>query len=89
MDESNTNIGYRLGRLFAVLKKVQADANPGLNTTIRGQLFRLRLQHASAVFPTLMRRNQHHMTKLRKEKPGLYIRQDKLIQTICNDGIER
>lgn len=88
LDENNTNIGYRLGRLFAVLEKVQADANPGLNTTIRDSYFGSASSTPSAVFPTLMRRNQHHMTKLRKEKPGLYITRDKLIQTICNDGID-
>lgn len=88
LDENNINIGYRLGRLFAVLEKVQADANPGLNTTIRDSYFGSASSTPSAVFPTLMRRNQHHMTKLRKEKPGLYITRDKLIQTICNDGID-
>jgi CRISPR-associated protein Csd1 len=88
LDENNINIGYRLGRLFAVLEKVQADANPGLNTTIRDSYFGSASSTPSAVFPTLMRRNQHHMTKLRKEKPGLYVTRDKLIQTICNDGID-
>lgn len=88
LDESNTNIGYRLGRLFAVLEKVQAEANPGLNTTIRDSYFGSASSTPSAVFPTLMRRNQHHMTKLRKEKAGLYVTLDKLIQTICSDGID-
>lgn len=88
LDESNTNIGYRLGRLFAVLEKVQADANPGLNTTIRDSYFGSASSTPSAVFPTLMRRNQHHMTKLRKEKPELYVTRDKLIQNICSDGID-
>jgi len=88
LDESNINSGYRLGRLFAVLEKVQAEANPGLNTTIRDSYFGSASSTPSAVFPTLMRRNQHHMTKLRKEKPGLYITRDKLIQTICNEGID-
>jgi CRISPR-associated protein Csd1 len=88
LDESNTNTGYRLGRLFAVLERVQEDANPGLNTTIRDSYFGSASSTPSAVFPTLMRRNQHHMTKLRKEKPGLYVTRDKLIQAICNDGID-
>lgn len=88
LDENNINIGYRLGRLFAVLEKVQAESNPGLNTTIRDSYFGSASSTPSAVFPTLMRRNQHHMTKLRKEKPGLYVTRDKLIQTICNDGID-
>ncbi len=88
LDESNINSGYRLGRLFAVLEKVQGEANSHLNTTIRDSYFGSASSTPSAVFPTLMRRNQHHMTKLRKEKPGLYVTRDKLIQTICNDGID-
>ena len=88
LDESNTNGGYRLGRLFAVLEKVQGEANPGLNTTIRDSYFGSASSTPSAVFPSLMRRCQHHMSKLRKEKPGLYVTRDKLIQTICNDGID-
>lgn len=88
LDESNINSGYRLGRLFAVLEKVQAEANPGLNTTIRDSYFGSASSTPSAVFPSLMRRSQHHMSKLRKEKPGLYVTRDKLIQTICDDGID-
>ena len=91
LDESNINSGYRLGRLFAVLEFVQQDAGGGpnkINTTIRDSYFGSASSTPSAVFPTLMRRNQHHMTKLRKEKPGLYVIRDKLIQAICNDGID-
>lgn len=91
LDESNINSGYRLGRLFAVLEFVQQDAAGGpnkINTTIRDSYFGSASSTPSAVFPTLMRRNQHHMTKLRKEKPGLYVMRDKLIRVICNDGID-
>lgn len=91
LDETNTNIGYRLGRLFAVLERVQQDSAGGpnkVNTTIRDSYFGSASSTPSAVFPTLMRRNQHHMTKLRKEKPGLYVNRDKLIQAICNEGID-
>ena len=88
LDESNNNIGYRLGRLFAVLEKVQEEANPGLNTTIRDSYFGSASSTPGAVFSTLMRRNQHHMTKLRKEKPGLYVTRDRLIQSILYSGVD-
>ena len=91
LDESNINIGYRLGRLFAVLEFVQQDAAGGpnkINTTIRDSYFGSASSTPSAVFPTLMRRNQHHMTKLRKEKSGLYVIREKLIRAILNDGID-
>lgn len=88
LDESCTNIGYRLGRLFALLEHIQQDANPGINTTIRDSYFGSASCMPGAVFPTLMRRNQHHMSKLRKEKPGLYVVRDKLMQAILNEGMD-
>ena len=39
LDHANINSGYRLGRLFAVLEKVQEEANPGINTTIRERFY--------------------------------------------------
>ncbi|NLE42833.1 MAG: type I-C CRISPR-associated protein Cas8c/Csd1, partial [Lentisphaerae bacterium] len=35
LDRENADVGYRLGRLFAVLEKIQQEANPGINATIR------------------------------------------------------
>jgi len=88
LDESNTNIGYRLGRLFAVLEKTQEDASPRLNTTIRDSYFSSASSTPAMVFPSLMRRGQNHMTKLRKEKSGLYVNRDKLIQAIHSSGVD-
>jgi len=87
-DDNNTNIGYRLGSLFAVLEKIQEDASPGLNTTIRDSYFGSASSTPAAVLPTLMRRSQNHMTKLRKEKPGLYVIRDKQIQAIHDAGVD-
>jgi len=39
LDLSNMNVGYRLGRLFAVLEKTQEEANPGINATIRDRFY--------------------------------------------------
>lgn len=88
LDKSNTNIGYRLGRLFAVLEKIQEDVSPGLNTTIRDSYFGSASSTPAAVFPTLMRRSQNHLTKLRKDKTGLYITRDKQIRAIHSDGVD-
>lgn len=91
LDESCTHVGYRLGRLFATLERIQQDAAGGpdkLNTTIRDSYFGSAMSTPGAVFPTLMRRNQHHMAKLRKEKPGLAVARDKLMQAILNKGMD-
>lgn len=91
LDESCTNLGYRLGRLFAALERIQQDAAGGpekINTTIRDSYFGSAMSTPGAVFPTIVRRNQHHMAKLRKEKPGLFVVRDKLMQAILNEGVD-
>lgn len=39
LDLTNPHIGYRLGRLFAALERVQETANPGINATIRDRYY--------------------------------------------------
>ena len=57
-------IGYRLGCLFAILEKLQTDANPGLNATIRDRYYSSASCSPKAVFGTLMRMHAHHLKKL-------------------------
>ena len=64
LDKENTNIGYRLGRLFAVLERIQETANPGLNATIRDKYYASASATPAAVFGTLMRLKNHHLSKL-------------------------
>ena len=60
----NKNIGYRLGRLFAALEKIQAEANPGINATIRDRYYGAASGTPVTVFPNLMRLMTHHLSKL-------------------------
>lgn len=64
LDENNTNLGYRLGRLFAVLEKAQQDALPGINATIRERFYASASATPRAVFGRLLRNYQHHLGKL-------------------------
>lgn len=64
LDKQNTNIGYRLGRLFAVLERIQEAANPGLNATIRDKYYASASATPATVFGTLMRLKNHHLAKL-------------------------
>ncbi|MFT3849306.1 MAG: type I-C CRISPR-associated protein Cas8c/Csd1 [Propionivibrio sp.] len=64
LDLANTNAAYRLGRLFAVLEKIQEEANPGLNATIRERYYGAASSTPVAVFTTLLRLKNHHLTKL-------------------------
>ena len=67
LDRNRQDIGYVLGRLFAVLEKTQAEANPGLNATIADRYFGSASSTPIAVFGTLMRLMPHHLNKLEFE----------------------
>ncbi len=64
LDRERSDIGYILGRLFAVLEKTQSEANPGLNATISDRYFGSASSTPIAVFSTLMRLSPHHLSKL-------------------------
>ena len=67
LDRNRQDIGYVLGRLFAVLEKTQAEANPGLNATIADRYFGSASSTPIAVFGTLIRLLPHHLNKLEFE----------------------
>ena len=83
LDESNTNIGYRLGRLFAVLEKTQEEANPGINATIRDRFYGAAAATPVSVFSTLLKLKNHHLSKL--ENRGRAVNLEKLIGRIVED----
>lgn len=67
LDSNNTNIGYRLGRLFATLERIQIEANRGrkLNVTIRSRYYGAASSAPVTVFGTLLNKlNPHHFQKL-------------------------
>ncbi len=84
LDHSNINPGYRLGRLFAVLEKVQEEANPGINATIRERFYGAASSTPVTVFPNLMKLKNHHIAKL--ENPGRRVNLERLISEIV-DGV--
>ena len=64
LDPDNTNPGYRLGRLFAVLEKIQEEASPDLNATICDRYYGAASSTPVTVFSTLDRLSKHHLSKL-------------------------
>lgn len=84
LDFTNTNPGYRLGRLFAVLERVQEEASPRINATIRDRYYGAFSAVPSSVFSTLMRLKNHHLAKL--GNVGRRINLEKLIGEIV-DGL--
>lgn len=86
LDKDNPNPGYRLGRLFAVLERIQEEALPGLNATIRDRFYAAASGTPASVFSNLMRLKNHHLSKL--ENTGRRINLERLLGEII-DGIEK
>ncbi len=64
LDRDNPSAAYRLGRLFAALEKIQEEAQPGINATIRERYYGAASTTPVAVFTTLLRLKNHHLAKL-------------------------
>jgi CRISPR-associated protein Csd1 len=79
LDTDNPHPAYRLGRLFAALEKIQEEASPGLNATIRDRYYGAASSTPVAVFTTLLRLKNHHLGKLSK---GRSTQMEKLIGEI-------
>lgn len=62
LDKENNNQGYLCGRLFAVLDKIQEEANN--QHTIRERYMNSASATPSAVFATILNLSSHHSQKL-------------------------
>ena len=83
LDRENKDVAYRLGRLFAVLEKIQEEANPGINATIRDKFYGSMSSTPAVVFPVLMRLKNHHLGKI--ENTGRKVNFEREIGQILED----
>lgn len=63
LTEQSTIPAYLLGRLFAVLEKVQQEAIGDMNASIKDRYFTSACASPKTVFPTLLRLSQHWISK--------------------------
>ena len=84
LDENNTNTAYRLGRLFAVLERIQERTNPNINATIRDRYYGAASGTPVTVLPTLLKLKNHHLAKL--DNKGEVINYERALGQIM-DGI--
>lgn len=82
LESSNKEPAYLCGRLLAVLESIQRLAQGGIKATIIDRYFGTASSAPATVFGTLMRGAQAHLSKLRKEKTGLYITMEKELEEI-------
>lgn len=82
LDIESPSTAYRLGRLFATLEKIQEEASPGLNATIRERYYGAASSTPVAVFTTLMRLKNHHLGKIQSK--GRAVNFEKLLAEIMS-----
>lgn len=87
LDLKNTNQGYLCGRLFAVLEKIQEEAQPGINSTIKDRFYGAASATPITVFSRLIALSNHHIAK----KPSIKVFYEKLkgeiIEKIDSNGM--
>ncbi len=81
LDKTIENPGYVLGRLFAVLERIQEQAHGGLNKTIRDTYFSAATSNPLVIFKRLQDLAIHHLAKIRNSgKSTVWL--DKLMQEV-------
>lgn len=86
LDKENTNQGYLCGRLFAVLDRIQEDAN-GINS-IRERYMNAASSTPASVFATILNLSSHHSENLSSEGKRVFYEKIKqeIIDKISADG---
>lgn len=85
LDKENKNQGYLCGRLFAVLDKIQGDANN--QHSIRERYMNAASATPAAVFSTILNLSSHHSEKLNEGKKIFYEKlKQEIIDKISSDG---
>lgn len=85
LDKENTNQGYLCGRLFAVLDKIQDDANH--QHSIRERYMNSASATPAAVFATILNLSSHHSEKLNEGRKVFFEKtKQEIIDKISADG---
>jgi CRISPR-associated protein Csd1 len=82
LDPDEPNVGYRLGRLFAVLENIQRSAQGDINVTIRDRYFSAAMTAPRSAFAELMRLKNAHLKKVRRSNAGLAVHFERLLDLI-------
>ena len=89
LNQDEKNPAYRLGRLFAIYEKLQSDAIPKSNVTVKDQFYGSASATPASVFPLLDRKATHHLATLRKDpaKAGWAVRHEQRLAEVF-EGLE-
>ena len=86
MDPTNTSEGYTLGRLMAVLERIQQEAIGDVNASVVDRYFSGASANPKTVFVRLLKNSRHHVSKARDDdkRAGFVFRLDKLVDELAS-----
>ncbi len=86
MDPTNLSEGYTLGRLMAVLERIQQQAVGDVNASVVGRYFSGASATPKTVFVRLLKNARHHVAKAKDDeaKAGFIFVLDKLIDELAS-----
>lgn len=73
LDVNSKNVAYLLGRLFAVVERIQEAALGDVNSGVVDKYYGAASSIPFSVFPRLISGSQNHLAKLKRDKPGYAI----------------
>jgi len=84
LNREENDIGYLLGRLFAVCEKAQQDSlGKNINATVKDKFYSSSSTTPGAVFPRLLRLSQYHLRSI--DNQAFRVSNDKLMQEIISN----
>ena len=83
LDVENLSRAYVCGQIFAVLVDIQRAAQgKNVNAGVRERFFSFASTTPASAFGRLMKLSQNHLTKIRSERPGVFIALDRQLQEL-------
>ena len=82
LNKESKSIPYRLGRLFAVLERIQSKASDGRVENLAEKHFNSAMATPAIAFPKLFQTNQYYMRKF-GDRDKIYF--DRLIQEVASE----
>lgn len=86
LNENENDVAYVLGRVFAVWEHIQAEANKGVNATIKDKYFDSACATPARIFPILQKLSGHHLRKLEDGKKIYFEKQLTLLMGKIDAG---
>jgi CRISPR-associated protein Csd1 len=83
--ETQNHPAYKCGRLLAVIERIQRESIGNPNTTLTDRYYGSASTTPASVFGVLLRLTQPHLSKLRKQREGLAIFLERILQDAVPD----